>query len=183
MSIKVAVHQPYLFPYRGYFDLIASVDKFVLGDDYQYIKGGYVNRNFFPKLFTFRLEKHSNYNKINECYFKDIKADKKDFLRKTGLKVEEYLKPMQQSYCLSYNIALTIKKICKKLGIKTPIYFSSTIPHRRFSDGVCDIVKALGGDVYINAPGGRKLYTQDMFGDIELRFIDTKPGPSILCEL
>jgi hypothetical protein len=183
MSIKIACHQPYLFPYRGYFDLIASVDKFIIGDDYQYIKGGYINRNYFPDLFTFRLEKHSNYNKINEIYFKDIKADKERFLRKTKLNVEEYLRPMQQSYCLSYNIALTLRKICDKLGIRTPFYFSSTIPHRKFANGIVDMVKALGGDTYINAPGGRKLYNQEMFGDIKLEFIDTKKGPSILCEI
>jgi hypothetical protein len=175
--------QPYLFPYKGYFDLIAAVDKFVIADDFQYITRGYVNRNYFPKRFTFRLAKHSNYAKINEIYFKDIEEDKEDFLRKTCLKVKEYLHPMQQSYCISYNIALTLRKICKKLGIDTPFYFSSNIPHGKFDQGIRDIVNALDGDEYINAPGGRKLYTQDMFPDFKLNFIDTVPGPSILCEL
>lgn len=175
--------QPYLFPYRGYFDLISSVDKFVVGDDYQYIKGGFVNRNYFPRLFTFRLADHSAYAKINECYFYDIEADKKKFLRKTGLEAEEYLRPIEQSYNLSYNITRTLLKICKKLKINTPFYFSSNIPHGRFSEGIVDIVKALGGDTYINLPGGRKLYKQEMFGDIKLEFIKTEPGASILCGL
>jgi hypothetical protein len=183
-NMRIAIHQPYIFPYKGYFDLIASVDRFVIGDDYQYIKGGYINRNYFPELFTFPLEKHSNYNKINECYFKDINTTIDDFQDKfPKLKAKRYLNVMQQNYCLSYNIALTLQLICKDLGIKTPFYFASTIPHGKFDQGIRDIVGALDGDVYINAPGGRKLYNQDMFPDFELRFIDTVPGPSILCEL
>lgn len=181
--MKIAIHQPYLFPYRGYFELIAAVDKFVVADNYQYIKGGYINRNFFPELFTFRLEKHSNYNNINEIYFKDIESDKKEFKRKTKLDVDEYLKPLQQSYNLSYNIVLTIQKICRKLGINTPFYFASQIPHGKADQGIRDIVTALNGDTYVNAPGGRQLYTQKMFPNFKLKFIKTKPNPSILCEL
>ena len=43
--MRVAVMQPYLFPYLGYFQLIRAVDLFVLFDDVQYIKRGWVNRN------------------------------------------------------------------------------------------------------------------------------------------
>lgn len=176
--MRIGIMQPYAFPYRGYFDLIASVDKFVVYDDAKYIKGGWINRNYFPELFTFKLEKHSDYAKINECYFKDIENDKKRFPIKT-----KYLDLMRQNYSLSYNNALTLQAICKDLGIDTPFYFASDIPHGKFADGVIDIVKALNGDTYVNLPGGRKLYNQEMFGDIKLEFLDTVPGPSILCEI
>ncbi len=43
MSNTIAIMQPYLFPYIGYFQLINAVDKFVIYDDY--IKKGRVNRN------------------------------------------------------------------------------------------------------------------------------------------
>ena len=43
--MKVAITQPYFFPYLGYFKLIESVDKFVFFDDVQYIRRGWVNRN------------------------------------------------------------------------------------------------------------------------------------------
>lgn len=42
---RVAVMQPYLFPYIGYFQLIHAVDCFVLFDDVNYIVRGWVNRN------------------------------------------------------------------------------------------------------------------------------------------
>ena len=181
--MKIAVHQPYLFPYPGYFKLIASVDKFVFGDDYQFIKGGYINRNFFPELFTFRLRKHSNYDKIKDIYFKDIEEDKKIFKRKFNLGVDRFFDELRQEDSISVNIARVTRKICDEMGIKTPFYFTSDIPHRKFSDGIVDIVKSLGGDTYVNAPGGRKLYNQEMFGDIKLDFIRTKPSPSILCKI
>lgn len=184
--MKIGIHQGYMFPYRGYFQLIASVDKFVLYDDAQYIKAGFVNRNYFPKLFTFRLKKAPYYYKINERYFLDIEDDKKRFKRVTGLHspiIDRVLNTMQQNYNLSYNIYLTIKEICKVLKIDTPIYFSSKIPHGTFVQGILDIVKFLGGDTYVNLPGGKQLYNQSQFGDIKLEFIETQPGNSILCSL
>src|SRR5690606_945429 len=43
--MKLAVMQPYLFPYIGYFQLINAVDVFVFYDDVAYIKNGWINRN------------------------------------------------------------------------------------------------------------------------------------------
>lgn len=43
--MKMAIMQPYLFPYIGYWQLISAVDKFVLLDDVNFIKRGYINRN------------------------------------------------------------------------------------------------------------------------------------------
>ena len=37
--------QPYFFPYIGYFKLINAVDKFIIYDDVNYIKRGWINRN------------------------------------------------------------------------------------------------------------------------------------------
>ena len=42
---KVAIMQPYLFPYLGYFQLINAVDAFVFYDDVNFIKRGWINRN------------------------------------------------------------------------------------------------------------------------------------------
>ena len=181
---RVAVMQPYLFPYYGFFQLIASVDKFVIYDDAKWMKQSWINRNYFPELFTFRMKKHSDYAKINECYFHDIEEDKKMFKRKfPKLKVDKYFNALHQELNIAENCTRVLRMVCDTLGIITPFYYSSDIPHGKFSDGIIDIVKALGGDTYINAPGGKSLYTQEMFGDIKLEFIETKISPSILCEL
>ena len=174
--------QPYILPYRGYFDLIASVDKFVLYDDAKFIKGGWINRNNFPKPFTFRLKKHSDYDKINQLYFFDIEEDKREFKKRFPVG-HKYIDILKQNSNVAYNCYRTLMAICEDMGIFTPFYLSSEYLHRKFADGIVDIVKELGGDTYVNLPGGKSLYTQDMFGDIKLEFIETTPGPSILCEL
>ena len=43
--MKLAIMQPYLFPYIGYWQLISAVDKFIIFDDVNYINKGYINRN------------------------------------------------------------------------------------------------------------------------------------------
>ena len=43
--MKVAIMQPYFFPYIGYFQLINAVDKFVIYDNIEYTKKGWINRN------------------------------------------------------------------------------------------------------------------------------------------
>ena len=43
--MKIAIMQPYFFPYIGYFQLINSVDKFIIYDNIQYTKKGWINRN------------------------------------------------------------------------------------------------------------------------------------------
>ncbi len=43
--MKLAIMQPYFFPYIGYWQLIHAVDRFVIYDDVNYIKGGWINRN------------------------------------------------------------------------------------------------------------------------------------------
>jgi WbqC-like protein len=43
--MKVGIMQPYFFPYIGYWQLIHATDTFVLFDDVQYIRHGWINRN------------------------------------------------------------------------------------------------------------------------------------------
>ena len=43
--MTVAIMQPYFFPYIGYFQLIQAANRFILFDDVQYIRHGWINRN------------------------------------------------------------------------------------------------------------------------------------------
>ena len=43
--MKIAMYQPYFFPYIGYFQLMNAVDKFILYTDVDYIRQGWINRN------------------------------------------------------------------------------------------------------------------------------------------
>ena len=71
--MKLAIMQPYLFPYIGYFQLINSVDKFVIYDDVEYSKGGWINRNRLyldnkATFFTVPIKRSSDF-----CLIKDKK--------------------------------------------------------------------------------------------------------------
>jgi hypothetical protein len=45
MAKDCAIMQPYFLPYLGYWQLMKSVEEWVIFDDIQYIKKGWVNRN------------------------------------------------------------------------------------------------------------------------------------------
>jgi hypothetical protein len=68
--------QPYFFPYIGYIGLAANADRFVLLDDVQYIRHGWVNRNRILKpgdgwqYVTAPLNKHSGKATIREVELK-----------------------------------------------------------------------------------------------------------------
>ena len=46
--MRLGIMQPYLFPYLGYFQLLGSVDKFVVYDDVAFIKQGWINLSDSP---------------------------------------------------------------------------------------------------------------------------------------
>ena len=74
--MKLAIMQPYIFPYIGYFSLIHSVDKFVFFDDVNFIKRGWINRNKILSskkelLFSIPLKKASQNKLINEIFIAD----------------------------------------------------------------------------------------------------------------
>ena len=74
--MRLGIMQPYFFPYLGYWQLLANVDKYVVYDDVTYIKGGWINRNNFlingqKNLLTMRLEKASSYTFIKDIAIKD----------------------------------------------------------------------------------------------------------------
>ena len=43
--MKLGIMQPYFFPYIGYWQLMNAVDRYVIYDDVNFIKGGWINRN------------------------------------------------------------------------------------------------------------------------------------------
>ena len=74
--MKLGIMQPYFMPYIGYFQLIKAVDKYVVYDDVNYIKGGWVNRNNIlvngeKKMFTITLKGASAYKHFNEIEIGD----------------------------------------------------------------------------------------------------------------
>ena len=67
---KIAIMQPYFFPYAGYFQLLHAVEEFISLDNVDYIKNGWINRNKVnsqngPFYIRFPLEGSSSNRKIH----------------------------------------------------------------------------------------------------------------------
>lgn len=195
--MKVGIMQPYFMPYIGYFQLINSVDKFVVYDDVQYINKGWINRNKIlinnkESLFTLGVKRDSRNLNINERYFcEDINKDISKLLKsieRSYKKAPEFNTVMDiiidiLKYDVKGNIAEFLEnsliKVCNYLDIKAQFIKSSQIhknSNLKSQERIIHIVKELKGNIYINSIGGQKLYSKEVFknNDIKLYFIKGK---------
>ena len=195
--MKVAIMQPYFFPYIGYFQLINAVDIFVVYDSIEFSKKGWINRNRIlvngkDYIFTLPLKKDSDFLNVNQRFLSDSwNSDKIKLLNKVK---EAYRKaPFYNNVIaifedvLNYenkNLFSFIKnaliKVLDYLEIKTKIIQSSEIDFDntlKSQDKVISICKALKAESYINPIGGLELYDKEVFKSkgIELQFLKANP--------
>ena len=187
--MRLGIMQPYFFPYLGYWQLLANVDKYVVYDDVTYIKGGWINRNNFlingqKNLLTMQLEKASSYTLIKDIAIKD---DFVKFLKtiEMGYKKAPFFEDifrLLKDICqcpdkkLGQFLFNSHIKICEYLGIDTELILSSSFEKHtelKGKDKVISICKQLGADEYINAIGGQELYDKKEFAEngIKLNFL------------
>jgi hypothetical protein len=192
----IAVMQPYLFPYLGYFQLMQAVDEFVFFDDVNYINKGWVNRNRIllqgkEHLFSLPLTKASQNRKINEIAVNIDDKWRTKFLRsiEAGYKKApqfELVIPMlerilnKQSTNLADFIASSFDQINAHLGLRTPLVVASQqYPSSglKGADRIVEICSLAEAKIYINPIGGRGLYSGDRFMEsgLQLRFIAALP--------
>ncbi|MCF6185623.1 MAG: WbqC family protein [Bacteroidales bacterium] len=195
--MKIAIMQPYLFPYIGYFQLINAVDKFIFYDDVNFIKQGWINRNNIlvvgnKYVFSLPIEQISSFKKINETKI-NLNIYKKS--------KQKLLKTIQQSYkkapfyedvmILIENVLnfeskyisdfakQSIIGVCTFLEIKTEIIKSSEIYNNdnlKSVNRVIDICKKEVATHYLNPIGGIELYNKQKFKEqnLELNFLKSK---------
>lgn len=191
--MKLAVMQPYLFPYIGYFQLIYAADLFLIYDDVSFIKQGYINRNSILSpsgitRFTVPVPGASSNKLIAGLQFTPD--------------VTKVLKTIEQSYSkapyfesvfplirqILENEDRFISSVCMKsyqaifsyLGIDKKIKKTSEISYDRTEsarDRLIALCHKFEADCYINSPGGRSLYTKVDFAEqgVELKFIELLP--------
>lgn len=191
--MRLAIMQPYLLPYIGYFQLIAHVDQFVIYDDIQYTKKGWINRNRFlrggePVTFTVPLQKDSDFLDIRDRRVADSYSAKKLMGQIEGA----YRKAPQFSTAipvldsiLNYKSATLydflqngLKRICAHLQITTPLITSSTVradTGLKGQERVIDLCRAVGASEYVNSIGGLELYSSPEFekAGLGLQFLKT----------
>ena len=177
---KIAIMQPYFYPYIGYFQLIHAVDVYVNLDHVSFMPRSYMTRNTVKNNISINVpvanssqnkkcnevrvsldEHHISkfYKTLHHQYSKSINYE---------LVMESLVKPcftIEEKSISQFNIDL-IKKICNFLDIKTKIIDSSCVFQNldlKKEHGLVSIVQQLGSNTYINAIGGQKLYSKDFF--------------------
>lgn len=189
--MKLGIMQPYFMPYIGYWQLIKAVDKYVIFDDVNYIKKGWINRNNIlvngnKKLFTISLHNASQNKLINEIAIADdfekfdktiIMAYSKApyFKQVNALLHDIYAYPKDN---LALFVANSIKKVVDYLEIKTELILSSKLDKDNFlkgQDKILAICRELKVDTYINAIGGKELYEKQKFQEKGLNLFFLEP--------
>ena len=190
--MTLAIMQPYLFPYIGYWQLINAVDTFVIYDDVNFIKQGYINRNSIlsngkSQVITMELIGASSNKLINEIEVGNNRSKLSKTIKQNYVKARyfEVVYPLienilnQNEKNLGKFIGYSLEQISNYLEINTKFIYSSDIEKDnalKTQDKVLEICNILKADKYINAIGGQELYNKEIFKEngIELNFLKTE---------
>jgi hypothetical protein len=193
--MRVSIMQPYLFPYIGYFQLIFCADVFVILDDVQYIKRGWINRNRIllngrEFLVTLPVVRAPQNHRINERRYDLSKRNIDRLLNRiaAGYQKAPHFSSIFPvlTEILTYsesNVALfnehSIHQITKLLNISAQIRRSSEFLIKTDVAGssrVLNLCQLLGADEYVNPIGGQALYSSEEFAEagIDLKFLETE---------
>jgi hypothetical protein len=184
---KIAVVQSNYIPWKGYFDLVAAVDEFILYDDMQYTRRDWRNRNQIKtpqglQWLTVPVKVKGKYNQT---------------IRKTEIEGVDWVKSHWKSLCQNYRRAkhfnaiaqeleplylqieysylsqlnrTLIEWVCSKLGIKTII---SNSWDYQMVDGkterLTDLCCQAGGCEYISGPSARGYIDETVFADLNIK--------------
>lgn len=189
---RVAVMQPYLYPYLGYVNLLHAVDTFVVLDDVAWINRGWINRNRIlergePRMISLPVRKASQNRTIAEHEIADPDTSLAAFTTRVRAAyaasparpvADALLEPLDRTDPdLTALLVDTLVATATALELSVRFVRSSVLGVPRRSDAqtrIIDLVRAVGGTRYRNLPGGRTLYDEAAFVDagLELRFVD-----------
>jgi len=193
--MRLAIMQPYLFPYLGYYQLLAAADRFVVYDDVNYIKGGWINRNNLlvaekKWLFTVPLESPSPNRKICDINLSPNPAWRQKLLQtieqsyRRASQFEVVLPVLRRilspeapaTRTIADLVRLSLQELVAYLQLPVELVPDSGRYHNqhlRAQERVLDICRQEQATHYVNAQGGQHLYDKATFAaqGIELRFL------------
>lgn len=193
--MKIAIMQPYFMPYAGYFRLFHATDLFVIYDCVQFPRRGWVHRNQLINYqntlqwLTLPIAKAAQTTKIKDLTFSDqsveVWQDQKTrfpvFSQLT--KIDPTLSHSLENFHVTPTdyLELHLKKICQLLGFKFNTIRSSSLhlpDELKGQDRILAIAKHFNANTYLNAPGGRELYDEEVFKhhNIKLEFLSNYKG-------
>lgn len=196
---RVAVMQPYVFPYLGYFHLIESADVFVFYDDVCFQKKGWINRNRLLDhgeiwRFTVPIADASQNRLICETPVAvDRRWQSKFFSRLRHAYgaapfYSDALSIVHDVFTVEYDsiadLAIrSVEGFYRYAGASVSwLRSSEAFPATRGlpgADRLAEITRSLGSEIYVNAPGGRHLYNDEWFRakGVRLEFAESRLDP------
>lgn len=197
--MRLACHQPYYFPWLGYFHKIASVDIFAVMDDVQYTRREYFNRckilvDGKPQWLTVSIKAgwKDMISSIKiydiDWTIKHIKTMEMNYAKSEhGPEVMEMFKKLTYAPDLLVELTIpTIRYLADALDIKTKIVCESGIDYTPAlkTQRIINVCKAVGADTYVAGSGGSKGYLDvDLLRanniDVEWQSFEYKPYPQV----
>jgi len=191
--LKIAIMQPYFFPYIGYFQLINAVDEFVIYDNIQFTKKGWINRNRIlvngqDTYITLPLKRDSDYLDVCERFLADSWFQEKKAMLNRIAGAYRKAPHFEQVYpliekCIAFDennlfrfILNSLNLVNEYLQISTPLVVSSTIlinHELKAEEKVIALCRARNATEYLNPIGGVSLYQKEYFRreNMDLYFI------------
>lgn len=184
----IAVVQSNYIPWKGYFDMIAAVDEFILYDDMQYTRRDWRNRNLIKtpqgtQWLTVPVRVKGKYHQA----IRDTELDGGDWAgdhwkalaqnyRRAPhfAEVAAWLEPIYASaqsfdHLSAVNRRL-IEAVCAYVGIGTRITNSwdYDLPEGK-TERLASLCAQAGGDEYISGPAARDYVDEKIFSDLGIK--------------
>jgi hypothetical protein len=189
---RVAILQSNYIPWKGYFDMIAAVDEFILYDDMQYTRRDWRNRNQIktpqgvqwltvPVLVKGRYLQTIRETRIDgtdwsERHWRSLAQNYRQAPH--FLAVAEWLEPLYLGPSFVHLSQLNrafIEAICRFLGIRTTITNSWDYQlHDGRTERLASLCAQAGATEYISGPAARDYIDERVFRDagIQLTWFD-----------
>jgi len=196
MSKRVAILQSNYIPWKGYFDLIASVDEFILYDDVQFTKNDWRNRNTIKtptgvnwlsipvgQAINRRIrDVEVSGSRWREKHWKTLQINyrRAPCYDEVAPMLEEIYLARAETNLSSIN-RVFIQHICGFLGIQTPLGDSAEylLPEGRLQR-LLAICEQAGASVYVSGPAAKNYLDEKMFLDrgLQVQWFDYRGYPA-----
>ena len=190
---RIAIVQSNYIPWKGYFDIIGTVDEFILLDNVSYTERDWRNRNLIKTNSGLRWlsvpVRHNRPSRISEV---TVATDQGDWIRKhlgsishsyaDAPKAREVLKWLTSVYGaagvasrLSDLNRLLLEEVCTYLGIKTRICWSTdyltceAMDEMERTQRLVELCKRSGADIYVSGPAAKAYMEVHRFEDEGIR--------------
>jgi hypothetical protein len=183
--MRIALMQPYFFPYLGHFDLLNMVDEWIVFDTAQYMRSHWMNRNriLHPaggwEYITVPVRKHPTNTPGHQVEiamaidWRNRILRKLQHYRNKAPYYQDVMDFVEECFAdvgpnLSETNIRILEKTRTRLGIKTPMRVLSRMDLRLEpvlgpGDWGFEISRLLGAREYVNPAGGAALFDRDQF--------------------